>query len=66
MSITILKLLLLLKTGGEEFQVQVSVLAESPHFLGLEKEAKNIERFVTYKINGVPGIGITEWNYRNV
>ncbi len=52
--------------GGQEFQVQVEVLAESSHFLGLEKETKNIERFVKYNINGVPGVGITEWNYRNI
>jgi hypothetical protein len=52
--------------GGHEFQVQVSVVAQSTHYLGTEMEARNTERFVTYDIDGVPGIGISEWNYRNV
>ena len=42
------------------------VLSEAAHFLGLEDEAKNIERFVKFKVNGIPGVGLTEWNYRNI
>lgn len=40
---------------NQTFDVQVKVLSESQHFLGEEREAKNIERFVKYTINGVPG-----------
>ena len=53
-------------TGGQEFQVQVAVEASSSHFLGMEQEAKNVELFVKYQVDGVPGVGITEWNYRNI
>ena len=44
----------------------MKVLSEASHFLGLEREAKNIERFVNFEVNGVPGVGLTEWNYRNI
>jgi hypothetical protein len=53
-------------TGGNEYHVQVNVKAETAHYLGDEFEAKNVERFVNYEVNGIPGSGITEWNYRNV
>jgi hypothetical protein len=42
------------------------VLSEAGHFLGLENEAKNIERFVKFQVNSIPGVGLAEWNYRNV
>ena len=38
----------------------------SAHFLGEDLEAKNIEVFAEYNVNGIPGYGIVEWNYRNV
>ena len=37
-----------------------------PHYLGKEHEAKNIEHFMEYSINGeISGSGICEWNYTN-
>lgn len=52
--------------GGHEYQVQVVVNAECEHFLGHQMETKNIERFVDYKVNNVPGKGISEWNYSHM
>ena len=34
-------------------------------FFGLEWEARVIERFCKYKINGEEGWGVSEWEYRN-
>ena len=52
--------------GGHEYFVEVQAKARASHYLGEEKEAKNIELFVDYKVDGILGTGICEWNYRNI
>ena len=52
--------------GGYEYFVEVKAKVRAAHYLGEDLEAKNIELFTNYKVNGVPGSGIVEWNYRNV
>ena len=52
--------------GGYEYFIKVITKARAAHFLGEDHEAKNIELFTDYKVNGVPGSGISEWNYRNI
>ena len=52
--------------GGHEYQVQVKSRSLASHYLGEESEAKNIELFAEYNVNGIPGYGIVEWNYRNL
>ena len=52
--------------GGYEYFVEVKAKVRAAHYLGEDLEAKNIELFTNYKVNGVPGSGIAEWNYRNV
>ena len=53
--------------GGQEFQIQCKVVFQCPsHYLGKEYEAKNIEHFMEYSVNGeTRGYGICEWNYRH-
>ena len=34
-------------------------------FIGWEWEARILERFCEYVIDGVPGWGVSEWHYRN-
>jgi hypothetical protein len=46
--------------------VEVNVTAEDEHFYGNEFESKIVERMAEYKVNGIPGSGITEWQYRNI
>ena len=52
--------------GGHDYFVEVKSRDMSAHFLGEDLEAKNIEVFAEYNVNGIPGYGIVEWNYRNV
>ena len=52
-------------SGGEEYFIQVKARATATHYLGEEKEARNTELFASFCVNGVPGYGMVEWNYRN-
>ena len=54
------------KKGGEEYFIEVKARATATHYLGEEKEARNTELFASYSVNGVPGHGMVEWNYRNL
>ena len=54
------------KKGGEEYFIEVKARATATHYLGEEKEARNTELFASYSVNGVPGYGMVEWNYRNL
>ncbi len=51
--------------GGERYDVEVRVVREATHFYGSEAEAEIRERAVEYVVNGVNGVGIAEWSYRN-
>jgi len=46
--------------------INVQAKARAAHYLGETSEAKNIELFVDYNVNGISGSGIAEWNYRNL
>ena len=52
-------------SGGHEYLVQVKSRSLASHYLGEDSEAKNVELFAEYDVNGIPGYGIVEWNYRN-
>jgi len=54
-----------LTAGGHEYLVQVKSRSLASHYLGEDSEAKNVELFAEYDVNGIPGYGIVEWNYRN-
>ena len=34
-------------------------------FMGWEWEARIVERFCRYEVDGAPGWGVSEWHYRN-
>jgi len=53
------------KAGDEWFEVQVKVLDFAEVFMGWEWEARILERFCEYKVNGVGGWGVSEWHYNN-
>ncbi|KAB7505170.1 hypothetical protein Anas_01790 [Armadillidium nasatum] len=48
-----------------DFFVEVQI-EESPEFyIGWEWETRVVERMATFRVNGVKGWGIAEWNYRH-
>lgn len=51
--------------GGEEFMVEVEAELSPVHYLGWDWEARMVETWVKYKVNGVKGSGICEWNYQH-
>ncbi|XP_037792800.1 uncharacterized protein LOC119588168 [Penaeus monodon] len=52
--------------GGEERVVEVTVEESPEHFLGWDWEARMVETWVKYCVNGSPGKGICEWNYQHL
>jgi len=53
------------KFDGEWHELQVKILDCTDVFMGWEWEARLEERFAVYKMDGVEGWGVSEWNYRN-
>lgn len=51
------------KANDLRYDVNVKVIHESFHYKGNDCEARLIERFVEYEVNGVKGRGISEWSY---
>ncbi|XP_045615430.1 uncharacterized protein [Procambarus clarkii] len=49
--------------GGVEYLVEAQVEVSAQHYLGWDWEARMLETWVTYRVNGVEGSGICEWNY---
>ncbi|XP_069689416.1 uncharacterized protein [Periplaneta americana] len=53
------------KAGSTVYTVQVFVEYESTHYVGWKWEARMVERFVRYVVNGIPGRGVSEFHYYN-
>lgn len=53
------------KAGGEWYEVRVKVLEFAEVFMGWDWEARILERFCEYRVNGIKGWGVSEWHYRN-
>ncbi|KAK3866638.1 hypothetical protein Pcinc_027840 [Petrolisthes cinctipes] len=51
--------------GGVEHLVEVEVEMSPQHYLGWEWEARMVETFVKYRVDGVAGAGVCEWQYRH-
>lgn len=49
--------------GKKCYVVKAVVEYEAVHYKGHDNEAKLIERFLKYNVNGVQGRGIAEWHY---
>lgn len=52
--------------GRKEYNVTCTVQEAPIFYIGEGRDAKIHERMCTYDINGLPGWGISEWDYRNV
>lgn len=52
--------------GGVDRVVEVLVEESPEHFLGWDWEARMVETWVKYRVNGSPGKGICEWNYQHL
>ena len=48
------------KAGGVWYEVLVKVVDFAEVYMGWEWEARILERFCTYRVNGVPGWGVSE------
>ena len=55
----------LIEAGGLTYEIQTQIVTEAEHFYGGEDECKIVERMAKYRVNGIGGAGITEWQYRN-
>ncbi len=53
-------------SGSIRYDVEVLVTSESIHFYGSERECRMVERLARYHVDGIPGSGINEWQYRNM
>uniref|UniRef100_A0A1B6DMW9 Uncharacterized protein n=1 Tax=Clastoptera arizonana TaxID=38151 RepID=A0A1B6DMW9_9HEMI len=51
------------KAGPKVYEVQVNVEHKAVHYVGWKWEARMVERFVKYRVNGVNGRGISEFHY---
>ncbi|PSN35517.1 hypothetical protein C0J52_18435 [Blattella germanica] len=53
------------KAGPTVYDVQVKEEYQSTHYKGWKWEARLVERFVKYIVNGIPGRGVSEFHYYN-
>ncbi|KDQ88522.1 hypothetical protein L798_06649 [Zootermopsis nevadensis] len=53
------------KAGPTIYTVQVNVEYAAVHYVGWKWEARMVERFVQYTVNGIPGRGVSEFHYYN-
>eukprot|EP00062_Callorhinchus_milii_P012665 gi/632959942/ref/XP_007895909.1/ PREDICTED: uncharacterized protein LOC103181315 isoform X2 [Callorhinchus milii] len=53
------------EAGGKRYFLQCQILASPEFYIGMEWEARIVERLATYTVNGVKGWGISEWHYRH-
>jgi len=51
--------------GPTVYNVQVNVEYAATHYVGWKLEARMVERFVRYTVNGIPGQGVSEFHYHN-
>ncbi|XP_032520520.2 uncharacterized protein LOC116772433 [Danaus plexippus] len=54
-----------IKAGDVVYIVQVLVEYESIHFVSQDWDARMVERFCKFVVNGVPGRGVSEFHYRH-
>nr|CAD7260836.1 unnamed protein product [Timema shepardi] len=53
------------KAGGTVYTVKAKEINQSIHFKGWKWEARMVERFLTYEVNGVLGKGVSEFHYHS-
>ena len=53
------------KAGGEWHEIQVRVVDTVEVFMGWSWEARILERFCDYTVDGIRGWGVSEWHFKN-
>ncbi|CAG9088900.1 unnamed protein product [Plutella xylostella] len=53
------------QAGDHVYTAQVQVEYQSIHFVSSEWEARMVERFCKFTVDGVPGRGVSEFHYRH-
>jgi hypothetical protein len=56
----------LFPAGGEKYHVQVNSTESAELFIGWNWEARVVEHFAHFTVNGVAGWGAVEWEYRHL
>ncbi|XP_067675175.1 uncharacterized protein [Haliotis asinina] len=51
--------------GGKKYELFIDVVQCPVFYMGEEWDAKIFERLCNFRLNGVEGWGISEWDYRN-
>ncbi|XP_050351741.1 uncharacterized protein LOC126774316 isoform X2 [Nymphalis io] len=54
-----------IQAGDEVYTIQVLVEYEAIHYVSQEWDARMVERFCKFIVNGVPGRGVSEFHYRH-
>ncbi|XP_033207567.1 uncharacterized protein LOC117167072 [Belonocnema kinseyi] len=55
-----------IEAGNKTYNVQIDVVEEAIHFVGNNEDARMVERFIKYQVNGkINGRGISEFHYNN-
>jgi hypothetical protein len=54
-----------LLVGPTVYTVQATVEYAATHYVGRKWEARMVERFLRYIVNGIPGQGVSEFHYYN-
>nr|XP_018917101.1 PREDICTED: uncharacterized protein LOC109044058 [Bemisia tabaci] len=54
------------KAGGNLYTAQAETVHRGQHLKGFNRQIKMFESFVRCRVNGVPGVGISEFSYSNV
>ncbi|KAK3921904.1 6-phospho-beta-galactosidase [Frankliniella fusca] len=53
------------KAGETVYRVKAHVEDFGVHYVGWRWEARMVERFITYEVNGIRGRGVSEFHYHN-
>ena len=52
--------------NGRRYVVQVNVNKHLEFYIGEKAESRIVEHYSDFIVNGVPGWGVAEWQYRNI
>ncbi|XP_018336128.1 uncharacterized protein LOC108744721 [Agrilus planipennis] len=53
-------------TDKDTYHILAISQRDAVHYKGDDVEARMVERFMTYEVNGLKGWGISEWHYNNI
>lgn len=50
----------------KEYFVKVQAHSSPEFYIGVEAESRIVEQLCNFEVNGIPGWGAAEWQYRNL